>query len=96
MGLARKLAHESTAMECLAACIRRAKHLKHANRNGHERYWHVRDRCVEIARSKGISIAKLIFESQNISTPEEDRVLSLSMWLDVAHPDSICEELHEL
>lgn len=78
---------------CLAACIRRADVLWGRD----EKYWHVRERCIETALKNGVRVSVVIGLVQDCIHRDYCalKTTSAPLWHQVIHPEVLCEEVHE-
>ncbi len=81
----------------LAACIRRAERENPGQEPTNDFYWYTRERCVDLALSRGITILRLIRTvSHEFSTYTEGLdMISSPFWDEVVHPELLCKEVLE-
>ncbi len=78
----------------LACCVTRAQSVSGRQIGAdNDVYWHTREVCVDIARSRGMSISAIF--AANMLSDREILDRSRVFWPRVAHPDVLAREVME-
>lgn len=88
--------HPDIDQHTLALFILKAQYIADQYKN-QEIYWHTREKCTEVCRDYGVSIPDLIMKYEVLKVDFRPHSIiekwNHPMWIEVAHPEVIIEEV---